>query len=660
MKKLIITSLLGLTGLAAGAQEKDIVSNEALLKQYLSQEKFDIDTTARAVVLSEYGYAQIREGHLEYTVDRTVKILGNEAAGELGMVVIPRNRYTSLSKLKGETYNLENGKVEVQAIHNSEVLLDKINRQVNVSKFNLPSVKKGSVIHYSYTLFQPVFIYIPEWNFQSEYPTLFSQYEINIPFYFVYTPIERVNVNMLKVNKRKETLSCQACTFQETEVEQTTTQIWTRRNIPAFHKEPMMSSEDNFKERVKVHVNSLAHKGYSIHIYNNWNEYSKDHYFNNKEHCGQAYAANNFLKEGTAALVAGKQTETDKARAIYRYLQDSVAEAPASGSNNDLDIKEVYAKRKGTGAAINLLLTAMLRKAGLNSEPVLLSTRSKEKLNPIFPDPDNINYVVSKVTADGRTYFLDASEKHLPFGILLPECYNGYCRVVNERGGSAELHPDSIIDKTTIVVSLAPEEGSSSRFRLKVDKQFGTFSSLPLRKNWQTDTAIIRDHILKELATSTFKTQLAGYTYKNIDNPEMPLNLHYEADVQLSNAADLIYLDPYFCKFFDKNPFSAIQRIHDIEMDYRQDINYVFRLQVPQGYALDDYPKSAIYKFGENNLIQMKNLMGFDEASNSFSLNSRFTTNTTTFSADYYSDLRSFYEQAIEEQKKKLVLKKLN
>ncbi len=61
------------------------------------------------------------------------------------------------------------------------------------------------------------------------------------------------------------------------------------------------------------------------------------------------------------------------------------------------------------------------------------------------------------------------------------------------------------------------------------------------------------------------------------------------------------------------------------------DINYVLNFQLPEGYQVDDYPKSTTFKFSNYDLITLKNMVHYDESQRSFSLNSRFTTQTTLF-----------------------------
>ena len=74
----------------------------------------------------------------------------------------------------------------------------------------------------------------------------------------------------------------------------------------------------------------------------------------------------------------------------------------------------------------------MLLKAGYTADPVMLSTRSHGYTYAMYPLMDRFNYVISRLSLDGKYYYLDASKPRMGFGKLGYECYNGHARVINE------------------------------------------------------------------------------------------------------------------------------------------------------------------------------------------------------------------------------------
>ena len=58
--------------------------------------------------------------------------------------------------------------------------------------------------------------------------------------------------------------------------------------------------------------------------------------------------------------------------------------------------------RQGNVAEINLLLTAMLRKAGIEADPMILSTRDNGIANTSYPLISEYNYVICVVFREGQ------------------------------------------------------------------------------------------------------------------------------------------------------------------------------------------------------------------------------------------------------------------
>jgi hypothetical protein len=655
--KPIITLFLVLTAASrAWAGGKDIVEDRQLLLQYLKQSVFPIDTTAQAVILHESGTSYMANGNLSYRVERTIKILGTDAIPDLATLSLPHNENAVITRINATTYNLENGEITEQSVERSDILKDKLDKHTTVTKFNLPSVKKGSVIHYSYLKEQPGFVFLPGWDFQNEYPTLCSEYEINMPDYISYNAIERVRTPMVNARKERELETCEGCFFDNS-FGGTHIRSWVRRNIPAFKKEDYTSSDANYRERIDIHVVAVRNGNITIDIYRNWKDFSKEFLFKDQSYCGQAFNKNSFLAEKTGELTAGKNSELEKTRAIYSYIRNNFSLVP-SADNRANNIEEVYQRKSGSQAGINLLLVAMLRKAGINSAPVLLSTRENERLNVYYPNPGPINCLVGLATVDHRRYFMDASQKELPFGILMPDCYNGYCRIINEEGDDATLDPDSLINKSSIVVTLNPIPKEERKFALKMQYQLGILSAIAYRRQWQKDSSSARKEMSHWVENSGMNITLKNLSVKNLDAPDEKLSIECEAVVELSEA-QTIYFEPYFVRLFEKNPYPAANRQFSIERDYKEDFNYVLNFQLPEGYQVDDYPKSATLKFGNEELIILRNMMSYDASMRRFSLSSRFSTKTTLFAAEEYNDLRAFHEQVLEEQHKKIVLKKI-
>ncbi len=654
--KLALIGALCVVSQDVTAQNKEPLTDPAQMKALLQKSVFNIDTSAKAVILYEKGSYDFVYGTAVYKIERIVKIIGKEGVDAYSAIDIPAAEGAQVRKVSATTFNLENDEIVKQSVEKADLVKEKLTKNTKVIKFNLLGVKTGSVVHYTYQVDNTA-QGLGAWNFQHTFPTLYSEYEINIPSMIKYNSITNTTVPFKEVTRQRSLEDCDACVYNGGSGNpRHQTSIWVRRNIPAFRTEPFMSADVNFLERVKPSIYAMEYPGFQF-LMDTWDHATENLYYKDEASCAQVFKGNAFLSDPVNQQVAGKKTELDKAKAIYSFVRDNITLKEESFNDYKAlsDISEVYKRKEGNSQGINLLLMAMLRKAGFDYEPVILSSRASERLHPFVINTSAIDYMVAVVKIDSLDYVLDASDKYMPFGTLPVSCYNGYCRVVSKKPTAFELHPDGLTDKTTTIVSLAPVK---DKLLLKVEQKLGNVSGTLLRNELKEDTTKLKEKIQKGLSKLSTPLELKQYSVNSLKNADLPLVIRYEAEVPWNADKDVVYLDPYFDKLCEQNPFTLTTRKYPVELDYLSDNKYVFNFQIPEGYEVDDYPKSSVLKLSQDGLMQLKNTLVYDAENKTFSINCHFNQKTTVYTADNYNQIRTFYDNLIAEQKKKIVLKK--
>ncbi|MHC2992589.1 hypothetical protein OB13_13715, partial [Pontibacter sp. HJ8] len=118
----------------------------------LLMQAYEKDTSAAAVVLSDYGVSHFQIGNqLKLIFERRTRIKILKKSGyEWANVEVPfYQRGTGrevVSAVKGYTYNLENGKVTKDKLESSAVFEEQQSENWHSKKFTMPNVKEGSVI----------------------------------------------------------------------------------------------------------------------------------------------------------------------------------------------------------------------------------------------------------------------------------------------------------------------------------------------------------------------------------------------------------------------------------------------------------------------------------------------------------------------------------
>lgn len=265
---------------------------------------------------------------------------------------------------------------------------------------------------------------IPGWYFQNSFPTLFSKYQVSIPSNYRFSFVTRTNLPFEKVKKESELDSKQSAVYNAfhggSRADVTT---WVRRDLPALKEEAFRKGENNYLERVKIYFTSNK---------SSWDDISKAQ-MRETNTFSRVYEPNLFANKKVKELTQDKKDDLEKAKAIYSFVRDNFILSDYQKKEDLLNLKNTFDNKKGKQIEINLVLVTMMLKAGLNAETILLSAKPDESLNSIFPDFKDVDYVLTKVSINNKDYFLDPTEKYLPFGHLLERCYNGYSRIMSKK-----------------------------------------------------------------------------------------------------------------------------------------------------------------------------------------------------------------------------------
>lgn len=113
------------------------------------------------------------------------------------------------------------------------------------------------------------------------------------------------------------------------------------------------------------------------------------------------------LREEAAAITGDRGSEREKLEAIYRHVVDSIRYLAIEldrGRFLPATPEDVLSRGYGDCKDMAALLTALLRTAGIDAEPVLVSSRSNRQPLEELPEPFLFDHVVVLAHADGEIY----------------------------------------------------------------------------------------------------------------------------------------------------------------------------------------------------------------------------------------------------------------
>lgn len=637
----------------------------------LKMTRFANDSSAEAVVLVDFGessmpYNQQTGFSLLFERLLRIKILTKEGL-DWGNFSIPLYREGTsdekVSGLKAVTYNLENGKIVETKMKNDAVFRETVDQNFELVKLTLPNVREGSVIEITYKVNSDFWFNYQDWTFQYTIPVVWSEYRARMPEYFNYDKYTQgyvpFHINdytttpgsiVFNSTSRSDgyvtrtTISNEKIDFREHNYR------WVAKDVPAFRAEPFITTSQDYISKINFELAYTKFPNTPIKSYTStWDDINKTYL--EHDHFGKEVTGNGFLKKIAEELTLGKNTPEEKISAICNFVKSSVTWDGRNRKFTDTALRKVLDEKKGSSAEINLLLASMLEKAGITVYPVLISTRDHGFVREAIAISSQFNSVICLAKVGEKSVLLDATEKLLPTGFLPERCLNGSGLVVAKGGYDwVSLASPSKSRTTTACNFTLNEEGL-----LKGDVQFdhNGYSALSCRKKILSggEPDYIKNQYGNpswELLKSQFQNvNEIGETFKEIH--ELQISDH------VTTAGDVMFINPFVHAQLTENPFKSEKREYPVDFGYAFDKIYSFKITLPEGYEVEEFPAPKAYGLPGNAARYSYNSI---QTGNVLTITSLLQINKSLFNQMEYGNLREFYNQIVSKQSEQIVIRK--
>ena len=650
--------LMSISTIFCSAQER--VRFGQISKEELEMARYDLDTTASAVVLFEELNSRYEYDPQSFfkVVNRyfvRIKILTNEGLNQADQYIstyIGSTRQNSeyLSGLSGYTHNLEDGKIESIRLSRQYIFEEKTSENNTRTKFAFQSVKPGSVIEYRYELSSPFYWQLKDYFFQRTIPVKYSRYYLMIPEYFQFNK-ESKGMEPIALNSSQENqtilVNGDRLSFSADIYDFSTT------NLPGLKDEDYIWSIRDYLTRVTFELQSFTVPGSISENYSTtWdkvdemlltgNSFGKQ--FNHK-----------FFKEELATLFTPEMTNTDKVRAIYNMVKAKVKwnEQNSFSAKNPRD-----ALRKGLGDSgeLNAILISALREAGFDAYPVAMSRRNMGRIPFTHPTIDNFNYFIAAVDTDNTSLYMDASSRYGDLNVMSTLCLSDFARSIRGKNLSTWINLTKI-PKSTASVSITASFNSDGVLSGKIMEALGGQIGYAFRNAYSQSTD---ERTFFDRQATSKNIEISSHLVSNIENPDKMVSTEYEfTKKDIVAEGDYIYFNPLIVPLFDENPFKEEDRKLPVEFSYPYDRRYIISIDIPEGYQVEELPKPTRVSLGDDNQATYQYLIAEDKVNRRISISVRFSLNEIIYLQSDYSILRDFFVHLTTSNNGQAVLKKI-
>ncbi|MGV0755829.1 transglutaminase domain-containing protein [Empedobacter brevis] len=498
-----------------------------------------------------------------------------------------------LLSLKAITYNLDGGKITEQKVEKKDIFLDKVHRFMDKQTFTFPNVKNGSILEYSYEIISPFYGQTDTWYFQQSVPVVASNFTLQNQEYFNYQQDLRGGfAPKITNNSKKETGTYKQGGFNINEfhhkqLSQGSYELtinekkYSLSDLPSYSREAYVLNPRNMLASIQFELASYQAPGRTIENFSTtWERIGKD--LMDHENFGRQLNGNGFLDETVNSTITGKTTNIQKTQAIFDYVKTAVTWNDYLGEYTDKGIRKTFNEKSGNSADINLMLTAMLRKAGIDANPIVLSTLQNGLINYSFPSRSKLNYVIVGAAVDGEFYLMDATDKNAQINLLPIRAINDRGFLVNDKGIKEIPLRNSIMtnNKISITADLIADGTLKGTFSNVRDNYFYMFDKSEIANDPKAfEKEYIEDY---NFEISDFKTQ---------DNQQNVIRHQFKFDdVKADVAGNKILFNPFLFVANTKHHLNLEQRNYNIEFGAPTTNTNTVKIKIPEGYKVESLP----------------------------------------------------------------------
>mgnify|MGYP003651670593 CR=1 FL=1 len=622
-------------------------------KEELEEKFHPIDSTADASYLYKYrrsyfNYSDTQGFQLITEIHQRIKIYTKEgfeyATKSITYYNPDSGERESVNSIKGYTFYLKNGKVEKEKLSKDGIFQEKINEYNSRKKITMSKIIEGCVLELKYTIVSPYPTSIEDVEFQKSIPIKKLKSQIEFPEYYTFKTIAKGYYSVPMTNTSKG--SKIGNTNFRTEIFN-----FEDENIPALkNNEAYVANINNYRGGVKFELaqtNFISIGGDFKNYSNSWETVSKQIFKSTS--FGSELDKSSYYKDDLEKILANNTTDQDKIGAIFEFVKSQVKWNGFYGKYAEKGVRAAYKENTGNVADINLMLTSMLRSAGLEANPVLVSSRGNGV--PLFPTLNGFDYVISIVQFPDNSYvLLDATELYSLPNVLPVRALNWDGRIVTKDGTSSWVKLSSTkhaIEDNMMMVKISDDLIVEGLIRTKYEN----LNALNFRKNYNhiKEEELIKDYEENNnIETEEFKILNQEDIYKDIVR-----NVKFSSEDLIEQIGNKLYIEPNLFLTKRENPFKLAERKYPVDFATAwRDINRV-SIEIPEGYTVEKLPESFAIAL-PNNLGVFKYQVS--QNGNKVKSLSILEFNSAMIPSEYYAYLKDFYSKLVKKQTEKIVL----
>lgn len=568
-----------------------------------------------------------------YKKDKAEKFLNQEIYTYNGK----NNNSERVNALKVTTFNLENDKIVPTVVDKSSKYKSKESKNYTVTKFAFENVKDGSVVEYKYNVISPFYWLVDRVAIEDVVPVRKFEYVFDFPKFLGFNMDYKGSLTPNNRDVSEKTLyGSDYYTYR-----------FAYDNIPPYRNEKYVNNINNYKTSIRAELNSTnvtrspqaydtgdlgGFKSYAV----NWSDIRKQLY--ESEYFGEELKRKSLVKDVLPADIKAIESDEEKAAAILKFVQKNYTwnRNYGDGIEEGNGIKNLLNTKVGNSGEINLLLVMLMRSAGLQAEPVVMSTIANGLLVDHSPSLNQLNYTIAYLDVKGKPFLYDATSKMTVPNLIRPNAYNysGFIMTDKEAKKMNIFPPGKSTTYLTIDATLEADGTVSGKFSDRDTQLYALMNS----ELYDED----KDAYQKESYKDRYTFPFTNIKSEALDHHEFQTSFDFNADTFVDGIGGKLIFNPLLFLYNKSHEFDQTEeRRSPIELYTGYDKIKKVTIKLPDGYVFENVPKSKKFRT-EDNAIQY--VYKVTQEGNQLTLETTTTVEDPVYPKEYYPAFKQIFD----------------
>lgn len=560
----------------------------------------------------------------------------NKEASLVGISYYFEDDIERISNIRGVTVQPDGERVSLDP---DRIRTINANSRYNIKEFEMPEVREGSVIDYTYEIRRRYIEELPSFDLAHQVPTAVSQASLLLPPYLRYQVIaEHTDLEPERYEERIDTSSAPKV-FSIPRPAPMMRQHWTVKDVPAVEEELYISSINDYRPRLNFLMSEFGNPRQEL--INSW-EYIAGHLRriqNPWKQIDTATRADSLGREIANHFESPEQRQDS----IFAHLNKRMNFDGQRGAFGEFDEDFVLDGNASNQPAINQVLVAMLQGAGIEAAPVFTSTRSFGEINTSIPSYFQFNSMLVYSQIDGRSFLMDASFPESQPGLIDTEAYTD-SGMVYQKNDYEWIALDPAKSFYSISVEVDGRLSSRGDLSGSVYAEHEGYSAQVVREKMAEGEGASQA-VEEILFDGQSGLQLENAVVEQTENYRQPVILR--ADFTLEEYAisyqDGLDFRPMIVGDLSSNPFEETDRKLPVTLNAPERLKLDYQIEVPPDYSQDEQDQGNVLELPGARLEE-----NYRSGGTLLSYNFDIDIRCKHFEVQDYPRLRELYERWVE------------